>query len=198
MKNRLVASVLACGLTATLAACVSKPAPLMAPAVHDLGLPAAISTDKPAVALRRVEVTAAPWLNTSDMQFRFTDARTSERRSFADNRWAATPAQLVEPLLARELGAGAGGECKLSLRLDEFVQLFDGKGKSEVLISGSMSLRGDRVDGVYARDEFDLRQPAASADPAAGVAALRQASDALAVRIRDWLKNAPTQACKPS
>ena len=137
-------------------------------------------------------------LGTGALQFRFTDARTSERRSFADNRWAATPAQLVEPLLARELGAGAGGECKLSLRLDEFVQLFDGKGKSEVLISGSMSLRGDRVDGVYARDEFDLRQPAASADPAAGVAALRQASDALAVRIRDWLKNAPTNACKSS
>ena len=196
MKNRLVASVLACGLTATLAACVSKPAPLMAPAVHDLGLPAAISTDKPAVALRRVEVTAAPWLNTSDMQFRFTDARTSERRSFADNRWAATPAQLVEPLLARELGAGTGGECKLSLRLDEFVQLFDGKGKSEVMIAGSMSLRGDRPGGVYAHEEFDLRQPAVSADPAAGVAALRQASDALAVRIREWLKNAPADACK--
>ncbi len=195
MKTAAIRSILACGLGAALAACVGQPTQLAAPAIHDLGLPPVIATAKPTVPLRRIEVTAAPWLNTSAMQFRFTDARTSERRSFADNRWAATPAQLLEPLLARELGVGGGGECKLALRLDEFVQLFDAKGNSEVLISGSMSLRGDRAEAVYARDEFDLRQMAATTGPAAGVAALRQASDALAIRIREWMKSAATANC---
>ncbi len=187
-------TLIACAAAVLLAGCVTSPVPLGAPAVHDLGLPSAVAATT-AIPLRRIDVSAAPWLNTSEMQFRYRDTTRTERRSFADNRWAATPAQLLEPLLVRELGVSGAGECRLSLRLEEFVQLFDGQGGSEVLISGSASLRGGRGETIYARHEFDLKALAVRPDPAAGVVALRQASSALAEHIRGWLKGIPRTNC---
>ncbi|MCL2656046.1 MAG: PqiC family protein [Betaproteobacteria bacterium] len=178
-----------------LGACVSPPRPLAALAVYDLGLPAAPNPTPTAVPLRRVEVFAAPWLNGLDMQYRYTDAGPNERRSFAENRWAATPAQLIEPVLARDLAVGAMSNCKLSVRLEEFTQLFDAQGASSVLISGSISLRGERLDQIYLHDSFDVRRPAESADPAAGVKALREATDALSEQIRAWLTHALPEVC---
>jgi cholesterol transport system auxiliary component len=182
-------------LSLLVGACVSPPRPLAALAVYDLGLPAAPNPAPTAAPLRRIDVFAAPWLNGLDMQYRYTDAGPNERRSFAENRWAATPAQLVEPVLSRDLAAGAMSKCKLSVRLEEFTQLFDAQGASSVLISGSMSLRGARLDQIYLHDSFDIRRPAESADPAAGVKALREATGALSEQIRAWLTRAPPEVC---
>lgn len=183
-------------LVLMLGACV-KPAELAAPALHDLGPSGSTAPLVLKLPLRKIEVQPPIWLNTPAMQYRLAYQQSSRRYAYADNRWAAPPAQLLETRLARRIALGTGAaRCKLTVRLDEFVQVFDSASASRVLIAGEWILVGERVQDTVARQSFEIALPSASPDSAGGVAALAQASDRLAEMAQRWLNGLDTAACR--
>lgn len=193
MRNLTLLVALGLALTA----CISRPTPLAAPAVHDLGLPAAPAQASLSVPLRGIAVQGATWLNSNAMQYRYARQQTSRRFVYADNRWAAAPAQLLESRLLRRLALAPGmSRCRLQIRLDEFIQVFDTQDSSRGVLAGELLLDGERAGGALARQPFEIAVPAASADPAGGVVALSAAADQLGEQVLRWVTVAGSPICK--
>ena len=183
-------------VAAVLSACATRPSENTTLKQHDLGLPPAAGSARTAVPLRRVEVVAAPVLTGQTMQYRYAADQTTRRLSYADSRWSATPPQLVEAQLSRMLIEGSSSSrCKLSVRLDEFVQVFAHDGSGEGYAAGSYRLIGDRADEVLAQQAFELHQPAPTADAAGGALALRGVTAAMAKDAARWLDSVDTRRC---
>lgn len=179
-----------------LGACVSRPDPSGAPVVHDLGLPAAPGSAISPLALRRVEVIATPALGGLAMQYRYAEDQTTRRLSYADNRWSAAPAQLLESQLTRMLsGKSAVTRCKLTVKLDEFVQVFARDGSSAGYAAGAFLLVGERADEVIAQRPFEIRHGARGSDAAAGALALRGATETMAKEASAWLGTVDARRC---
>lgn len=135
------------------------------------------------IGLAAVEVAAPSWLAGQGMQYRLAYGDAGRRDSYADSRWVAPPAELLERALSRRL-AGAGS-CRLRLELDEFIQVFDNERMSRLVLAGRASLLAGRE--TVARRAFSLARPTASADAAGGVAAATQVVDGLGEEIAGWL-----------
>ena len=164
-------------------AAVSRPA---SPAVHDLGVSTVGGGGRAAAMLRGLEVQAAPWLGTTAMGYRLATVQPTRRQAYAESRWAASPAQLVEVSLRRGLTPGQGA-CRLRVELDEFVQIFDTPDGSRGLVEVRVSLLPGRGEQVLAFHAFSVTRPAPVADAAGGVQALRAATRDLATDIEVWL-----------
>lgn len=159
-------------------------------ALFDLGEP---SPPWHAPALLGVDVLAPSWLGTSAMQYRLAylgNGEGARRRAYADSRWAAPPAELIEQALRRHaLVAGGKGEalgCRLRLDLDEFVQTFDAAQKSRVVLALRASLTSRNSETV-ARRGFALERAAISADAGGGVAAAAAAVQGLTGDLATWI-----------
>jgi len=175
-----------------LAACISKPAEVRVPMVHDLGALGPVQA--PVMPLRRVEVVVPNWLNASVMQYRKGES-ASERKAFADNRWIAPPGDLIENALVRALGAAQPSRCTLSVRLDELIQVFDSDSSSRVRMAGVLFLKGGPASDLMAQRSFDLNDATPTADPAGGAVTVRTEADKLAKIARDWLGTMDAKAC---
>ncbi|KAB2968608.1 ABC-type transport auxiliary lipoprotein family protein [Zoogloea sp.] len=182
---RLVHPVAAASLALLLSACAvpSRPA---AQAVHDFGVLDAVAAPAGIPALRSIEVQPAPWLASSAMGYRLLQAQPTRRQVYAESRWAAPPAQLVELALRRALGPGQGG-CRLRIELDEFAQLFEAGGDSRGVVEARASLLPSRGERVVASRAFSISRPAPAADAAGGVAALQAATRDLGRELAGWL-----------
>lgn len=154
------------------------PAPVQ---LYDLG------PDQQAVAeaglIADVQVLAPSWLRSSAMQYRLSYASAVQRNAYAESRWAAPPAELMQGLLTRALAGG--GACRLEVELDEFIQDYPSAGQSDGVIEARARLRVDSRIG--ASRAFSLRVPSASADAAGGVAALGRAVRQLAGELQTWV-----------
>jgi len=179
-----------------LAGCASHPAETGPSAVHDLGLPVAAGSAPSPLPLRRVEVLGNAALGGLAMQYRYADDQTTRRLNYADNRWSATPPQLLEGVIARMLsGPTQPSRCKLTVRLDEFVQVFARDGSSAGYVAGTFLLIGERADEVLAQTAFEARQAAASADAGGGAQALRGASEQVGKQASRWLATQDARRC---
>lgn len=161
----------------------SRPA---AQAVHDLGVLDAVAAPAGTAVLRSVDVQPAPWLAGTAMGYRLLQVQPTRRQAYAESRWAAPPAQLVELALRRTLGAGQGS-CRLRIELDEFAQVFETDGVSRGVIEARASLLAQRGEQVLASRAFSISLPAATPDAPGGVAALQAASRALGRELMGWL-----------
>lgn len=170
-----------------LGACAAGPQPAAKTAYYDLGPVAAAPNDRRVAALRGIEVSAPSWLDTPAMQYRLAYRDGRQRQSYAESRWAAPPAELVGLALRRRLSAGAGaGACRLSVDLEEFVQVFDAAASSRAVVEAHAQLLGPGGEPL-ARRSFSLGRPAAGADAPGGVAAFSAAVQDLAAALHDWL-----------
>lgn len=160
-------------------------------AVYDLGvIEPAPSANAPAPAPAQIALRAPSWLDTSAMQYRLAWDQPLRRRAFADNRWAAPPAEMLARALERSLRhpGAARSTCRLAVELDEFVQVFDSVERSRVELVVRASWQPPRGEAALARTELRVVRDAASADPEGGVSAYRAASEALAAELGAWLK----------
>lgn len=167
----------------------SRPA---AQAVHDLGVLDAVATPAGTAVLRSVDVQPAPWLAGTAMGYRLLQVQPTRRQAYAESRWAAPPAQLVELALRRTLGAGQGS-CRLRIELDEFAQVFETDGVSRGVIEARASLLAQRGEQVLASRAFSISLPAVTPDAPGGVAALQAASRALGRELTGWLNGLSRQ-----
>lgn len=193
---RLARFTLAVPLALLLAACAvpSRPA---AQAVHDFGVLDAVAAPAGIAALRSVEVQPAPWLAGTGMGYRLLQAQPTRRQVYAESRWAAPPAQLVELALRRALGPGQG-VCRLRIELDEFAQVFGPGDDSRGVIEARASLLPPRAEQTVASRAFSLSRPAPAADAAGGVVALQAATRDLARELAGWLSGLNEEGAAPA
>lgn len=171
-----------------LCACASTPR--NDPARYDLGPAAAGKARLPGLALRTIEVSAPSWLASPAMQYRLAYSQGARREAYADSRWAAPPAELLERALTRRVLASAGQSasdgCRLALELDEFIQAFDAPGASHVLLEVRVALLAPHGDALLARRAFSRQSPA-GADAKSGAAAFSTAASTLGDEVVAWL-----------
>ena len=179
---------------ALLAGCASGPAPRSNIAAYDFGPIEAMGKGVPGI--ERIEVRAPSWLGTTAMQYRLAADEPARRRNFAESRWVAPPAELIEAALKQRLsGEAASPGCRLTLEIDEFVQSFDAAGDSraQLALRASLSRKADNV--VLARQAFSLEE-GAGRDARGGVVAQGVVQRRLAESLNQWLQASGTGVCK--
>lgn len=174
---------------AVLAACGGNVA-TVEPVRYDLGsLTGKWSGSR--IPIAAVDVKAASWLSETAMHFRLAYAEPLRRQSYVESRWAAPPAELLETFLKRRIVFGqpdfTGSGCRLQLVVDEFEQRFDDPQKSYAVLEVRGLLMSMHGGGMLSRKAFLIRKPAPTADARGGVAAARDAAQALADDLGNWL-----------
>lgn len=134
--------------------------------------------------LSRVEIVAPSWLAGSNMQYR-SEAYPGQRRAYAESRWVAAPAEMLETGLKRGLRPG-GGKCRLRGELDEFVQTFDAGGESRARIELRTVLTTGRGDSLG--QKVFMLEAAAGRDAKAGAQAFAGLQAALIEQVAQWLE----------
>jgi cholesterol transport system auxiliary component len=143
-----------------------------------------------APTIRKVEVRAASWLATTDMQYRFSYSEPTRRRIYADSRWVAVPAEMIEVAMSREIAKAAGDPsagCRLRVELDEFIQEFDSAQSSRAIIDARFSLLSSRSDVSLAQYRVQQSRKTDSGNAAGGVLALSTLTAALTEEAEQWL-----------
>jgi cholesterol transport system auxiliary component len=170
----------------SLGGCFTSPASRPNVAVFDLGEVVSAPASN-TLWLGALDVTAPSWLDSRAMQYRLV-ADPARRQSYAESRWAATPAELLAASLRRQLGgaSGTGDGCRLRMELDEWVQSFDAEGNSQSQIALRAGLYTAKGDGLLARQAFSLKSPAGR-DARQGVAAFVTLEQRLASDLGQWL-----------
>ena len=161
-------------------------------AVYDFGLPAvAVAVNGKAWPQFDLEVSAPTWGESPYVDYRLLYDEQLKRRSYANNRWAGAPNLLLARHLRQQLGMEARDEgsvehCRLALDLLEFSQIFSSTRASSALVQVNARLLDARRNPI-AVQAFRVEEAAPTANAAGGVKALVAASDALALRLSEWL-----------
>lgn len=144
------------------------------------------------IAIAAVDVQASSWLSGADMHYRLAYAEPLRRQSYAESRWAAPPAELLEAFLKRRIVFGqpdvSGAGCRLQLVLDELEQRYDDPQGSMQVLEVRALLTPLRSAETISRRTFLIQKPAASATAGGGAAATRDAVQALADDLGAWLE----------
>ena len=174
------------------------------PQPYDLGPPLALPTDTApggsALALAQVDSSAA--IDGTAVVYRLLyDGAGQQPRPYATARWTMSPPQLVAQRLREALAAtrpvvepGAGlAATELRVEVDDFSHSFASASASEgvVRLRATVVAPGARTQRLLGQRSFEVRRPAASADPAGGVAALRAATDEAVRQLVAWVNALP-------
>ncbi|MBA3032199.1 MAG: PqiC family protein [Gammaproteobacteria bacterium] len=176
--------------TFLLAGCIGTPPRQSDIAFYDLGNLAG-AWAAPGFPIAAVEVQASSWLSTPAQLYRLTYADNLRRRAYATSRWAAPPAELLERFLQRRIVFGqpdfSGRGCRLQLKLDEIEQRFATPQSSKIVLEVRASLLPRYGETLLAKRAFLIEKDAPAADAQGGVAATREAAQALAEEMAQWL-----------
>jgi cholesterol transport system auxiliary component len=188
--KRLICLITICAMLLALAACNVLPAQAQLPQVHDFG-PASDSGD-PATPVQVGQVTAPTWLSDNAIHYRLLYSDPTTLRSYADNRWVSSPAELVDAglryLLPPGSGRASGDSYVLDTQLLEFEQEFSTANEAKVRLVLQASIRRTSDGQVVAEQRFEMEQ-ASSADVQGAVTGLAQLAQKLERAVADWAKD---------
>ncbi len=192
--------ILAC-LVLLLAACAGGGSAVSNVGYYDFGPVRRADGQAPQLALRGVDVHAPSWLDTPALQYRIAYASDARRLSYAESRWVAQPAELLQSMLQRRLvvstaiasSTGTGNGCRLRIDLDEFVQFFDKPTSSSVQLDVRASVLQAAGVAPLARQSFSIVRPTTTADAPGAIAAFGAAAESLTVALLDWLDSPAVQ-----
>jgi uncharacterized lipoprotein YmbA len=190
MKHTIVALI-----TLGLIAC-STPSPAPQLIQHDLGGSFAAGATRSPIPLRNVQVIAQPLVSGTAMLYR-ERAQPTRRGMYASNRWAASPASMVEAALTRSLGLEGGARCRLQISLGEFIIEVEQGGAAQAVLSADAILLRD-AQQLVTQKSVDVRVSLQGSGPAAGALALRSAVEQLAAQSAAWLDTEPANVCRAS
>jgi cholesterol transport system auxiliary component len=162
--------------------------------IYDFGIvlaPAGAAADSVFVA----DVRAADWLDTTDMFYRLTYRDPRALASYANSRWAGTPAAMLTVRLRQSIGNASvvhspQVKCVLGLSLAEFSQVFASGNTSRAVLHVQATLAENATAGGNANREFRLERPTPTADAAGGAAAFSEIAAALSEDLRAWISDA--------
>ena len=202
---KAAARICAAALALLLAACGGSP-PAANVGVYDLGPSAAAPATKIAAVILVPTVAAPLWLDTTAIVYRLNYQDAARTRTYAQSRWAGTPAEMVGNQLRNRLalvanggvvGAtdGARADYALRLELEDFSQAFDAADASR----GVVKVRATLIDlagrNVLAQRSFAVERPAPTANADGAVRALGQGSGVLVEQVVAWTAaSIPTRA----
>ncbi len=157
---------------------------------YDLGNPGG-NWSGSRIPIATVDVQAASWLSGPAMHYRLAYAEPLRRQTYAESRWAAPPAELLETFLKRRIIFGqpdfSGAGCRLQLVVDEFEQRFDDPQKSHTTLAVRALLTPLHGGDMLSKKAFLVQKPAPAADARGGVTAARDAVQVLADELGNWL-----------
>lgn len=143
------------------------------------------------VPIAAVDVQAASWLSGGAMHYRLAYAEPLRRQLYAESRWVAPPAELLETYLKRRVIFGQpdsrGAGCRIHLALDELEQRFDAPASSQAVLDVRAVLLPSRGAETLSRRSIHIEKAAAAPLAREGVAAAREAVEALAGALDAWL-----------
>ena len=157
---------------------------------------------RPALALDPVEANAA--IDGTAVVSRLLYSGDGQQpRPYAQARWTMSPPQLVTQRLREAFSAtrpvvdiGAGlAAVELRAQLDEFAHVFSAPGTSEGVVRLRLTLIApSAANRLLGQHTIVVRKPAASADAAGGVSALRAATDDAVNQAVAWVQSVPMPA----
>lgn len=192
MKSALLGLMAGTALLAGCGSLLPKPAPL--PALHDFGPPLA-GVSAPLGVLVTTDVTAPAWLDGTEIHYRLDYDDATRLRAYADNRWVAPPAALLQVRLRAEFGndvsnASAPARAyRLNLRLLDLEQVFLQPQSAETRLRVVAELQDASSGVVVAKRVFDLTQ-AAGPDVGGAVQGASRATLTLVADLDEWLRTA--------
>lgn len=158
-------------------------------AVYDLGPAVAGQPAAAATPPLAVEVRAPSWLDSPGIRYRLAYAEPGRLLSYAQARWVASPAALVQQRLAQQLGltpVGQGGAaCLLRVDLDEFSHIFSSPRDSLGVLQARAAVF-DRSRSKLAEQVVKIEKPASSPDSQGGRLALAEAVAQLGSDLGRW------------
>jgi cholesterol transport system auxiliary component len=169
---------------------------------YDFGPPGAVASAGSLPAVKVLEVTAPPVLESDRLIYRLSYVDAQQTASYANSHWAMMPSQLLTQRLRGVLSSqgtvltGADGVAAPVLKVDlmEFEQVFDSQTQSHAAISARATLT--RSGKLIGQRTFSALAPAGSADAAGGARALATAGDDLVAQIVAWLGAQATVAAQ--
>lgn len=174
---------------ALLAGCAGSAEREAGPRLLDLGIE---PPSAKLAGLRVAAVRAAPPNDSADMLYRLAYRDPAEVLAFAQHRWAAAPAVLLQRQLARAAAPGAS-PCALEFELMELTQVFDSRDASRVVLEGRAMLAS--APGVRAAERVvRVVEDGAGGSPATGARAVARAADRLIGELSGWASRLP--ACR--
>ena len=184
-------------LLALVGACAIGPQVKEPPASFDLGPQRAYVEEQPRIrtVLLLPSVNAPAWLESSGIVYRLNYQDATRPQTYANSRWAASPAQLLTQRIRSRFAAASAGivtggdsahaDYALRVELDDFSQSFDAVNQSRVTVRARATLVNLASHALYAQRTFALERPA-SPDAAGAVGALGVASDLLIEDLLGW------------
>lgn len=183
-------------IAAVFAGCALPGAPSgAAPAEYllqaDFNGSASAATDAPVLMIARPRASAG--YDSVRMIYR---EGTNQLRAFARNRWAGTPAGMLEPLLVDALeatgafravvsaGSGLGGDLRLDAEVLRLQQDFT-RSPSTVRFGLRATLVDAGTGRVVLARRFETEEPAAGNDPESGAAAANRAVEQVLTELAD-------------
>ena len=140
-------------------------------------------------ALRlHTRISARPWLDDTSMHYRLQYAHELQVHAYAYARWVAPPAEMLAQRLEQRLARSpdltrAGTSTVLDVELEEFVQVFDSPDAS----IGRVTVHAQLGSASPRHATFSEQVRATSPDAAGGAGALAAATDALILRLLQWM-----------
>lgn len=168
---------------ALLAGCSLLPKPPPPPVLHDFG-PA---TSVPAASIVPAEamVSAPAWLDGSAIYYRLLFSDPTQLRAYANNRWLAPPAELLQARLQTAFAGGHAGGYRLRVNLLDFEQEFASAQSAQVSVRAVAELQSLASGATVAQHLFAVSVPA-SPDVQGAVLGASRAADGLLVQIEQW------------
>lgn len=144
------------------------------------------------------DVTSPIWLDSQAIQYRLAYHNPMQLYTYANSRWAGTPAAMLTLQIRNHLltetgnivikpGDGAQADYLLQIELGEFSQVFDTIDSSHAVINLNASLIKRKTRSLIAQHHFSTQQKAATTDAAGAAKALTKASSRLTENLVDWI-----------
>ncbi|MGA9853306.1 MAG: ABC-type transport auxiliary lipoprotein family protein [Gammaproteobacteria bacterium] len=147
----------------------------------------------PAVLITGDTITSAPWLADTSIRYRLLYDDPTRLHAYADNRWIASPAELMQMRLQLALGnvdanaAPSSGVAhyRLQVELLDFEQLFDTPQSSRVSARAEAALLNISSGAMLAKHRFAVTLTT-SPDVQGAVQGSARATDQLLRQIVQW------------
>ncbi|MGH8278275.1 MAG: ABC-type transport auxiliary lipoprotein family protein [Gammaproteobacteria bacterium] len=185
-----IAIALGFGVCLVLGGCSLFPKPAPPPARHDFGVPpmrAPVTVEFTVLT----NVTAPPWLDDTEIHYRLDYVDATQVRAYADNRWVAPPAVLLESRLLASFGDTdtrvPGPAYRLSVRLLDFEQEFSAPQAAGTRLRVLAELRDAGNGATVARHVFSVSQSGAP-DAQGAVQGAAGAMQTLVGDLQRWVQ----------
>ncbi len=136
-------------------------------------------------------MTAPTWLSDNAIHYRLLYSDPTTLRSYADNRWASSPADLMDAglryILPPGSGHASGDAYVLDAQLMEFEQEFTSAHDAKVRLVLQATIRRSRDGQIIAEQRFEMEQ-VSSPDVQGGITGLAQLAQKSQLAVAGWVK----------